>query len=92
MRNSHDHHNLTDDLIADRERKPVRDPLPYLQRGNFLQRRLHKVNTRLTGSSINLVSNGLKISFDGLLAAIEGGLARSRAASGQSQASQRSES
>jgi hypothetical protein len=60
----------------------VRDPAPYLNRGNALQRRVHRINSKLTGSSINLASNGLKISFEAMVAALQEGLARSRAGGG----------
>lgn len=45
----------------------VRDPEPYLRRGNLLQRALVRANLRLTGSPINLTSNGLRIGFDELV-------------------------
>lgn len=45
----------------------VRDPKPYLARGNLLQRPLVRANLRLTGSPINLSSTGLHISFEELV-------------------------
>ena len=41
----------------------VRDPAPYLARGNALQRMTHRANTSLVGSPVTLAAVTLSISF-----------------------------
>jgi len=54
----------------------VRDNEKYLQRGNPVQRALHRANTRMVGSPIAISSSTLKIGFDELCAEVEAWRAR----------------
>lgn len=45
----------------------VTDPEKFLARSSFIAKPLHKANMAMTGSPINIVSNGLAITHDDLL-------------------------
>ena len=44
----------------------VADPQKYVERGRLHMRILNAANTKLTGSPINIASNGLRVDFDEL--------------------------
>jgi hypothetical protein len=54
----------------------VNEPEKYIQRGNPIQRTLHRANTSMVGSPISISSNTLKIGFDELCALVENYRAR----------------
>ena len=54
----------------------VNDPEKYIQRGNPVQRTLHRANTSMVGSPISISSTTLKIGFDELCALVESYRAR----------------
>ena len=49
----------------------VKDNEKYLQRGNALQKALHRANTRMVGSPLSIASTTLDIGFEELCAELE---------------------
>ena len=48
----------------------VEDPLKYVDRGNFLRRKLNRANLKYFGSPVQISANALQIKFDELLSVI----------------------